>query len=381
MFCDFDQCNEAFDVRIEGRQRLVACGYDPTCYISTAKLVSSPYTTQALIQAKLGGLIKLIEACDDQQPPSGDFNDASVQAVYTAVIQTAATEINGYLSSIYPIPLVQTNTIAVLKVTDVDTTGAVTGVEVVYGGNYLTAPNGGSGANLIAAGTLYNGIGKYILSGLTAGLTYRYVPGANDSEFQNGSDMLTGEQTFVDAAGMISLFGTDINIAVTATVELSAVNTPAYLRYIDPLANNQCFGANWLTCQTGTGLTVAAFYQSQPFSDEDGTTIQTQSLDGTPTIVTAGTGYKVDELFVLTTGTSIVPAKIRQAALDLICHTFYKRRLTPDEKNPFSTLAKMWRDLLLEIGHGEQELDGTFKRSFSIGAMWGTRSVCNASSL
>lgn len=383
MFCEFDQfSNGWFDVPIRLRQTFTGCGYDPLCYISTGKLTSSPYVTQDLITAKIGGLIKLIEACDDQQPPSGDFNDPAVQNVYNSVIQAVVTEINGYLSSIYPIPLVQTNTIAIVQVTAVDSTGAVTAVSVIYAGNYLTAPNGGSSANLIADGTNYSGAGVHIVTGLTAGLTYKFTPEANESgDFLNGSDMLTGEQVFVASGTQITIYGTDINIAVTAIVEQSAVNTPAYLRYLDPLANNQCFGATWLTCQTGTGLTIAAFYQDTPYSDENGTTIQAQTIDGTPTIVTAGTGYNVNDILVLTTGTSVVPAKIREAALDLICHTFYKRRLAPDEKNPFSTLAKMWREMLIKIGDGDLELDGTFKRSFTIGAMWGTRSVMNASSL
>lgn len=302
MFCEFDQGRYGwFDVPIRTRQTFTGCGYDPLCYIATGKLASSPYVTQDLITAKLGGLIKLIEACDDQQPPSGDFNDQSVQSVYNMVIQAVVTEINGYLSSIYPIPLVQTNTIAVVQVTAVDSTGAVTAISVTYAGNYLTAP--------------------------------------------------------------------------------ATANTPTYLRYIDPLANVQWFGQEWNNCQLGIGLQLTVAYANAPYSDENGTTINCQTITGTPVILAAGTGYQVDDLLVLTGGTSVVPAKIRESAQDLICHTFYKRRLAPDEKNPFSTLAKMWRDMLIKIGDGELELDGTFKRSFSIGAMWGTRSVMNASSL
>ncbi len=119
MFDEFD--NEfgetGFNVN-PARQTLVACGYDPTCYISTAKLTSSPYYTKDLIQAKLGGQIKLIEACDDSVPPIGDLTgDAFV--TYNSVIQNVVTEINGYLSSIYPIPLVQTGTVAILRVKEV----------------------------------------------------------------------------------------------------------------------------------------------------------------------------------------------------------------------------------------------------------------------
>lgn len=382
MFCDFDQCNEAFDVRVEQRQRLVACGYDPTCYIAAGKLTSSPYVTQDLITAKLGGLVKLIEACDDQQPPSGDFNDSGVQNVYNTVIQAVVTEINGYLSSIYPIPLVQTNTIAAVKVTGVDSTGLVTSIESVAAGNYLGAPNGGNADNIVPAGTNYSGIGNHNLTGLTVGATYKYTPGVNETgTFMNGTNSLTGEQTFVCMNGIVELFGNDINIPITAIVQAAFVNTPAYLRYLDPLANEDCFGNFWLECQKGKGLTLAVIYDTVPYSDENGTTINTFFVDGTPTIVLGGANYQVNDILVLTTGTSVVPAKIREATLDLICHTLYKRRLAPDEKNPFSTLAKMWREMLVRIGDGELELDGTFKRSFSIGAMWGARSICNSNSL
>ncbi len=382
MFCEFTQCFNGFDVPIRNRQVLVACGYDQNCYISTAKLASSPYVTQDLIQAKLGGLIKLIEACDDSVPPSGDFNDTAIQSVYNMVIQSVVTEINSYLSTIYPIPLAQTGTVCVIKVTDVDSDGAVTAIEVIHGGNYLTAATSGYGDDLIPDGAMFSGIGNYNLSGLTAGASYLFTPGANETGFfLNGSDMLEGEQVFVAAGTIITIYGNDADLEVTAQVQPQVPNVPAYLRYIDPIANVDCFGANWLQCQTGTGLTVFAAFTDSPYSDENGTTINAQTVAIAPAIVDGGTGYQVNDLLVLTGGTSFVPAKIREAALDLICHTLYKRRLAPDEKNPFSTLAAMWRKLLLEIGHGEQELDGTYKRFFSVGAMWGTRSVCNASSL
>ncbi len=302
MFCEFPTCEEAFDVWVTpAHQELVACGYDKTCYISTAKLASSPYTEQTLIQAKLGGLNKLIEACDDSQPPTNDFSD-DVVAVYNSVIQNVVTEINGYLSSIYPIPLAQTGTVAIIKVTEVDSTGIVTAIEVVYAGNYQAAP--------------------------------------------------------------------------------AETNAPAYLRYIDQQCNESYWGCNWQNVPRGTGLTLTVTYEDVDFSDENGTTVSAKSIDGTPVISSGGTGYRVHDLLVLTGGTSFVPAKIREAALILICHSFYQRRLAPDEKNLFDTLAKFWRNELVQIGHGEMELDGTYKRSFSIGAMWGTKSVLfNATSL
>ena len=278
-------------------QFLVGFGFDPSCYISTAKIAPSPYTSQALIQAKLGGLIKLIEACDDSQPPLGQLTDDAL-TVYNSVIQNVTTEINGYLSSVYPIPLVQDNTIAILKITAVDSNGAVTAFEVVQGGNYLTAP-------------------------------------------------------------AIDQF-------------------PVYLRHIDPACNAYYWGDNWQQCQLGSGLELTVTYADTPFSDENGSTVQAQTISGTPVIVSGGTKYEACQLVVLVGGQSFVPAKIREASLILICHSFYQRRIAPDEKNLFDGLAKMWREKLTSIGNdsGEgEQLDGTYKRFYSSGQSWNNKSV------
>jgi hypothetical protein len=288
------------------RQTRTSCGYDKHCYISTAALAASPYTSQALIQAKIGGLIRLIEACDDAQPPTGNFLDPGVQAVYNAIIQNVTTEINGYLSSIYPIPLMQTGTPAIVQVATLTTDGlnGIASLTVIEGGNYLAAP--------------------------------------------------------------------------------VSPNNPVYLRHIDPLANASLWGDNWENCQTGTGAQLTVAFQNTPFTDENGTTVQAQTLNGTPTITAEGTNYNVGDLLVLVGGQSFVPAKIREAALILICHSFYQRRLAPEEKNLFEDLAKMWRKKLIALGNGDDEfqLDATFKRNFSIGAMWGQRSVLfNSNSL
>jgi len=278
-------------------QFLVGFGFDPSCYISTAKIAPSPYTSQALIQAKLGGLIKLIEACDDEQPPLGELEDSALE-VYNSVIQNVTTEINGYLSSVYPIPLVQDNTIAILKISAVDSNGAVTGFEIIQGGNYLSAPD------------------------------------------------------------------TD--------------QSPVYLRHIDPACNVYYWGDNWQQCQRGSGLQLTVAYADTPFSDENGSTVQAKTIDGIPLIIDGGTNYSVGQLLVLTGGQSFVPAKIREASLILICHSFYQRRISPDEKNLFDSLAKMWREKLTSIGNdsGEgEQLDGTYKRFYSSGQSWNNRSV------
>ena len=267
--------------------------------------------------AKLGGLIRLIESCDDAQPPVGDFNDAGVNAVYNSVIQTVTTEINGYLATIYPVPLAQTGTVAIVQVATVsaDGLGTVTGITVIENGNYQTAP-------IVA-------------------------------------------------------------------------NIPAYLRFIDPIqkaewngSTNCCFDddffgegfSSWSNCldwncQKGTGLELTVTYAAQNYSDESGQVLQAQAVTGVPVIFAGGLNYQVGDLLVLTGGGSFVPGKVRQAALDLICHTLYKRRLAPEEKNPFSALAKMWRDLLVEISEGEKTLDGTYKRNFSPVSSWNQRSV------
>ncbi len=152
-------------------------------------------------------------------------------------------------------------------------------------------------------------------------------------------------------------------------------NSPAYLLHLDSQANERFFGFDWQSCQRGSGLELDVTYADTPFADENGTTVQAKAVDGVPVIDDGGTDYRVGQLLVLTGGTSFVPAKIREATLILICHSLYQRRLAPDEKNIFGTLAKFWREELIKIGHGEMELDGTYKRSFSIGAVWGTRSV------
>lgn len=291
-------------------QRLFACGYDPECYIRTAQLIPQAYVTQLLIQAKLGGLIRLIEACDDAQPPTGDWDDAGVQTVYNSVIQTVTTEINGYLATIYPVPLAQTGTVSIVQVSTIssDGLGTVTGITMINNGNYQAAP--------------------------------------------------------------------------------AADQFPAYMRYINPIQRaewnnfqNEDFvpGYNWncldWNCQNGTGLELTVAYKNQNYSDESGQLLNAQTVNGVPVIVAGGTKYNVGDLLVLTGGSSFVPGKVRQAALDLICHTLFKRRLAPDEKNPFSTLAKMWRDLLVEISEGEKTLDGTYRTNFSPVVSWNTQSV------
>ena len=291
----------------------VGYGYDPEIYIATAGLVSSPYLTQALCAAKLGGLNRLIAALDDNKPPVGTlaptYQNGQPNPVYVNLqnlIQIVTTEINGYLSSIYPIPLAQTGTVAVAQVTALSTDGknSITAIDMVEPGNYATAP---------------------------------------------------------------------------------AVNqTPVYLRQIDPLEIWRLWqnievqqGQTPYLWQSGTGANFTVTYGGVNYSDESGQTLQAQTVIGTPAIVSGGQNYNLNDLLVLTGGASFVPAKIRQAALELFFYECYKRRLAPDEKNPGSDQAKFWRKLLVEIQEGEKQLDGTYKRFFAATSSWNVESVLN----
>ena len=290
----------------------VGYGYDPEIYIATAGLISSPYLTQSLAAAKLGGTNRLIAALDDNKPPVGTIaplvggQPNQVLATLSNLFQIVTTEINGYLSSIYPIPLAQTGTVAVLQVIEVSTDGlnSIVDLQVVEPGNYCTAP--------------------------------------------------------ADA------------------------QTPQYLRQIDPLEwrrleqNVDVFnGDTPYLWQSGSGATLTAAYAGVNYSDESGQTLQAQTLSGTPDIVSGGRNYNVNDLLVLTGGSSFVPAKIRQAALELFFYECYKRRLAPDENNPGTEQAKFWRKLLVEIQEGEKQLDGTYKRFFAATSSWNVESVLN----
>jgi hypothetical protein len=279
-----------------GRQVFEGYGYDKTAYIATAKLTPTPYTAQALIQARLGGLIRLIEACDDSNPPLGQLQGDAL-AVLNNTIQNVTTEINGFLTSIYPIPLAQTGTVSVIQITGVSTDGlgTVTSIQVLEVGNYLTPP--------------------------------------------------------------------------------PTTNNVSYLVHLDPLANEHFWGQQWQSCQLGTGLQLTVTYGLVPFADENGLTVNASAVTGTPVIAAGGSNYQLNQLVVLVGGSSFVPAKIRQAALDMICASLYMRRLAPEEKNIFGSSAKFYRDFLEEIGEGDKQLDGTYKRFFSAGSSWNQKSV------
>lgn len=261
------------------RQRLFACGYDPACYISTAALMVAAYTNTSAIVAKYGSMADLIAATDDDN--SGNLN----QGVLDSITSNATKEINGFISTIYPIPLAKTGTVSIIRITNVDSSGVVTAISVVTNGSYLTTP--------------------------------------------------------------------------------ATANTPAYLRYLDPLANCDFYGPCWQTCQLGTGLSLTVAYtNTAPFL-----------VSGTPVILSGGTGYQINELVVLTGGSSYVPDKIANAATTISCFDLARRRLAPTESNNFAEDAKSIKKELMGIGNGELDLDGTYRSFYSPVTSWNTQSV------
>lgn len=75
------------------------------------------------------------------------------------------------------------------------------------------------------------------------------------------------------------------------------------------------------------------------------------------------------------------PSKVRVAATVFCCEALYARRLTPDEKNPFSATAKLWRGILQKIGEEGIGLDVGVDRAFVPGAAVTIPIVMNANSL
>jgi phage gp36-like protein len=63
-----------------------------------------------------------------------------------------------------------------------------------------------------------------------------------------------------------------------------------------------------------------------------------------------------------------VPAVAKEASLVFACESLYKRRLAPDEKNPFADRARIWRERLQMIGNGELPLSTAQGSYANIGA-------------
>ena len=199
----------------------------------------------------------------------------------------------------------------------------------------------------------------------------------------------TGTPTIVQVSAV------DINGAVTAITVLqpgfyltapASPNSPTYPTlpaWADPnhLQLDQ-YGTipavpPWLTNpQTGSGLSLAVTFVS---TSHDGLTGFTAS--GVPTIAAGGSGYAVNDIVLFYGGQSFLPVKVRYAALILACEKCYRRRLAPDEVNPFAKLAEGVRGELSEISKGNAALDANFRRSFSPAAAWVTPNRINMNSL
>lgn len=293
MLCDCD--NEFSDNFVGGignpsRQRLEGCGYDPVCYISTAQLGVVPYTTQSAITGRVGGNLQfLIPATDDGGTGQLD------PVIFASILANVTTEINGFISSIYPIPLAKTGTVAVVQVTTISTDGlgTITGIQMLSNGSYLSAPG--------------------------------------------------------------------------------TTNAPAYLRFINPLAYQNCWG--WVyqpQFQLGTGASLTVIYTTPtaPITPQN-----PFMVSGVPVIANGGTKYQVGDLLVLTGGTSFVPDKITNAATTMFCFELLRRRLNPNEKNLFDYDCKKVKQELLEISNGEKVMDGTYRDFFSPVISWNQQSV------
>ena len=66
---------------------------------------------------------------------------------------------------------------------------------------------------------------------------------------------------------------------------------------------------------------------------------------------------------------SPVPPAVRDACTIFVAEALYRRRLTPDEKNPFKMEADEMRERLKLIGNGKLELDQNFPRAFYQGVV------------
>lgn len=86
--------------------------------------------------------------------------------------------------------------------------------------------------------------------------------------------------------------------------------------------------------------------------------------------IIAGADAQVDSFLsgLYTVPLSPVPPVAKEASLIFACETVYKRRLAPDEKNPFAERARIWRERLQKIGDGEMPLSTATGSAANIGA-------------
>lgn len=72
------------------------------------------------------------------------------------------------------------------------------------------------------------------------------------------------------------------------------------------------------------------------------------------------------------------PPLLRDACTIFVCYSMYRRRLTPDEKNPFKQDYDDYYLKLKEIGEGKSNLDQNFPRAFTQGAVIQTPIAVNS---
>ena len=86
--------------------------------------------------------------------------------------------------------------------------------------------------------------------------------------------------------------------------------------------------------------------------------------------IIAGADAQVDSFLsgLYTVPLSPVAPVAKEASLIFACETIYKRRLAPDEKNPFTERARIWRERLQKIGDGEMPLSTATGSASNIGA-------------
>jgi phage gp36-like protein len=77
---------------------------------------------------------------------------------------------------------------------------------------------------------------------------------------------------------------------------------------------------------------------------------------------------------------SPTPPLLRDFCTIFVCEALYRRRLTPDEKNPFHIEAEEDREILTQIGNGKLELDVNVSRAFTQGAVVTAPIVMNTNS-
>lgn len=109
-------------------------------------------------------------------------------------------------------------------------------------------------------------------------------------------------------------------------------------------------------------LTLISGADITPYTDDSGTGEQTTGLlDSIITVCSRMADSYVSSVYT-TPFSEPVPAAIKTATLYFVAESLQARRLTPEEKNMFTPVANVWRQLLKEVGAGKQPLDASVTR-------------------